>query len=329
MSTAIPTVMPWRHAGTICGAALVLGVAGFVMQGSAGSMAATAGFAVGLFATLSAGGRGALVSGAGYLAAAALLLAFPNVAVLLALCLALSAASAVEVLKAGSRMSIMVLMGFILFAIAARRGGDVWMLPLAAAGLVVGWWATAHLRLSGVLRLPLASRHDAIRLGLFLGLGVVLSVGMAYWIELPHAYWIVILFLSRSLMPMQQHPGALLKYGHGAALGVVAAVVVEALGTPDALRLLLALAAFVPGLRYMIHPLPISAAAMTAGVLLASAPTPGDAGFRAGAIVLVIGLILFLTLVLERVMPKLAEPTPSVPVRDESQDSGAGKAAAE
>ena len=55
----------------------------------------------------------------------------------------------------------------------------------------------------------------------------------------------------------------------------------------------------------MPHPRPIAVAAMTAGALLASAPTLGAATFRAEAVVMVIALILFLTLVLERVMPRL------------------------
>jgi len=89
------------------------------------------------------------------------------------------------------------------------------------------------------------------------------------------------------------------------------------LGTPDAWRLVLALVAFVVGLRFMPHPLPISSATMTAGILLASAPTPGEAAFRAEAVVLVIALILFLTLFLERIVPKLPDPQPSVqPGRD-------------
>ena len=163
----------------------------------------------------------------------------------------------------------------------------------------------AYLRLSGILRHPPASGTEAVKLGLFLGVGVAISVGLAMSINLPQAYWIVILFLSRSLMPTQDLPGALLKYGHGAALGVVAAVLIELAQTPDALRLLLALAAFVLGLRFMPDPRPVSSAAMTAGLLLASAPTPGAATFRAEAVVLVILLILFLTLILDRVMPKL------------------------
>ena len=315
--TAIPTVMPWRYALLICAAALVLGIAGYALTGSAGSMAATAGFAVGLFAALSAGGRGVAVAGPGFIAACALVLIFPGMPVLLGICLALSVMAAVEVARSGTRMSVMVLMGVILFAIATARVGDLRMLALASAGLGIGYLVIVQLRLSGILRAPQASRADAVGLGIFLVVGVTVSVGLALTINLPHAYWIVILFLSRCLMPMQNRPGALLKYGHGAALGVMAAVLIELLGTPDAWRLVLALVAFVVGLRFMPHPLPISSATMTAGILLASAPTPGEAAFRAEAVVLVIALILFLTLFLERIVPKLPDPQPSVqPGRD-------------
>ena len=71
-----PVVLPLRHALTICGAALVLGVSGFAAAVSAGSMAATTGFAVGLFAALSAGQNGAMIAGLGFIAAAGLVVAF-------------------------------------------------------------------------------------------------------------------------------------------------------------------------------------------------------------------------------------------------------------
>lgn len=304
-NTAIPTVLPWRYALTICGTALGLGITGFTLIGSAGSMSAIAGFAVGLFAALSGGLRGALIAGLGFIGAAGLVLAFPVLPVLLAVCLALSALAAIEVARAGTRMAVMVLMGLILFAIAVERGGDLRMLTLAAPGLGGGYLVIAVLRLSSILRAPPASRAEAVRLAIFLSLGVALSIGLAMAVNLPHAYWIVILFISRCLMPMQDSPGALLKYGHGAALGVLAAMLIELAGLPDAWRLLLALAAFVLGLRFLPHPQPIAVAAMTAGALLASAPTLGEATFRAEAVVMVVALILFLTLILERVMPRL------------------------
>lgn len=307
---AVPTVMPWRYALTICGAALILGIAGHVVLGSPGSMVAMAGFAVGLFATLSRGVKGALIAGCGFLVAAAVGQAFPVMPVLLAVCMIVSALAVVEVALWGTRMSVMMLMGVILTAIATERGGDFRMLAMAAAGLAVGQLVMTHLRLSGILRHPVVRPAEAVKLGLFLGIGVALSIGLAVTINLPHAYWIVILFISRSLMPMQHKPGALFKYGHGAALGVLAAILIELTGASDALRLLLALAAFVLGLRFMPNPLPVSSAAMTAGILLASAPMPGDAIFRVEAILLVIALILFLTLILERVVPKLLK-TPS------------------
>lgn len=303
---AIPSVVPWRHALTICAAALGLGLGGYVLSGSAGSMAALAGFAVGLFAALSGGRRGALIACLGFVAAAGLVLAFSGLPMLLALSLGLSALATVEAVQSGTRMSVMGLLGIILVAMAIDRGGDVRLVPQAVLGLGAGYLVIRHLQLFAILPAPLASRPEAIRLGLFLAVGVVLSISLALAIDLPHSYWIVILFLSRCLMPMQDHPGALVKYGHGAALGVLAAVVIELAGTPETVRLLLALVAFGLALRFMPHPLPISSAGMTAGVLLSSAPTPHDATFRIEVVFLVIALILFLTLMLDRVAPRVA-----------------------
>lgn len=302
---AVPTVLPWRYALTICAAALGLGIAGHAATGSAGSMAATAGFSVGLFAALSGGLRAMLIAGIGFICAAGLVLALPVLPVVLALCIALSVGAAVEVARVGTRVSVMVLLGVVLFAIATERGSDVRMLAMGAVGLGGGYLVTSHLRMSSILRPLRANRAEAIRLAIFLSVGIALSIGLAMAINLPHAYWIVILFVSRCLMPMQDRSGALLKYGHGAALGVAGAILIELVGTPDTWRLLLALAAFGLGLRFLPHPKPISAAAMTAGVLLVSAPTPTEATFRIEAVFLVIALILFLTLMLERVVPRL------------------------
>ncbi|MES2551457.1 MAG: hypothetical protein V4630_17465 [Pseudomonadota bacterium] len=215
----------------------------------------------------------------------------------------------------GTRVSVMVLLGVVLFAIATERGSDVRMLAMAAVGLGGGYLVTAHLRMSSILRPPRANRAEAIRLAIFLSVGVALSIGLAMAINLPHAYWIVILFVSRCLMPMQDRSGALLKYGHGAALGVAGAILIELVGTPDTWRLLLALAAFGLGLRFLPHPKPISAAAMTAGVLLVSAPTPTEATFRIEAVFLVIALILFLTLMLESCQGLWAHRPPSPQAR--------------
>jgi hypothetical protein len=200
-----PAVLPWRYAPTICAAALALGIAGFAATGSAGSMAATAGFAVGLFAALFHGLRGVLIAGFGFIAAAGLVLASPVLPVLIAVCSALSILTAAEVASAGTRMSVMVLMGLILFAIAVERGSDLGMLALAAFGLGGSYLVIA------VLCLPSILRAKAVRLALFLSVGVALSIGLATAINLPYAYWIGILFISRCLMPMHDKAGALFK----------------------------------------------------------------------------------------------------------------------
>ena len=76
-------------------------------------------------------------------------------------------------------MAVVVLMGVILFAIATERGGDFRMLALAALGLGGGYLVTAHLRLSAILHPPLAAQAEAVRLAIFLAVGVARSIGLA------------------------------------------------------------------------------------------------------------------------------------------------------
>jgi hypothetical protein len=144
--------LPWRYALTICAAALGLGIAGYAATSSAGSMAATAGFSVGLFAALSGGLRASLIAGLGFTCAAGLVLSVPVLPVVLALCIALSLIAAVEVARVGTRISVMVLLGVVLFAIATERRSDVRTLAPAAVGLGGGYLVTAHLRMSSILR---------------------------------------------------------------------------------------------------------------------------------------------------------------------------------
>ncbi len=63
---------------------------------------------------------------------------------------------------------------------------------------------------------------------------MALCVGLAMLIHLPHVCWTVIPIVARCMMPMQDRPGALFEYGHGAAFGVLATILIELAGPPDA-----------------------------------------------------------------------------------------------
>lgn len=93
-------------------------------------------------------------------------LAFPA---LLAVRAVLSIIAGADVARNGKRMSAMMVMGVILFAIADERRSNTRML---AIGLGEGYLATVHFRLMSTLNAPLADHAEAVRPVLFLAVGV-------------------------------------------------------------------------------------------------------------------------------------------------------------
>jgi hypothetical protein len=100
-----------------------------------------------------------------------------------------------------------------------------------------------------------------------------------------------------------------LRFGKGAAIGVAAAIAVESLGLPAWTHLALSLCAAWVGMRYMVHPLPISSAAFSAAILLGTAPTLPDAILRLQAIALVVALVLVLALAFDVALRRLTSRT--------------------
>jgi hypothetical protein len=310
-------VFPWRHAFLLVGASLLIAVPSFLMAGQVAAIASVAGFMTGGFAASSAGLRGTLAGGAGLLAALALLLISQSLPIFAAVCALLCLAAGVEASRQGTRISVMVLLGVTVMAVALARGPDPLILPLAVLGLATGHFVIGHLGLTGMLcGRPAAARHAA-RLGLFLAFGMALSVVFVALMDGQRSYWIALLFVSRALVPFPDRKEPLLRYGTGAAAGVLAAVLIEAMGLPDVLRLLLALGALVLGIRFLIHPMPIAPAMMTMAVLLGTAPTAAEALFRAEAIALVFAIILMVGLVVDQLWAAVPGP----------EDDGSGQGA--
>jgi hypothetical protein len=184
--------------------------------------------------------------------------------------------------------------------VALHQGPQPQMLAFAVLGLVAGHFAVGHLSLTGILRAPPEPSQHAIRLGAFLGLGLALSLICVALIPEHRSYWIAILFVSRALIPFPDSKRPLLRYGKGASVGILAAVLVEALAPPDALRMLIACAALVLGIRFLPNPGSVGTAMMTVAVLLGTAPTYAEAIFRAEAILLVFAIMVLVGVVLDR-----------------------------
>lgn len=298
--SATAPLVAWRHVLALTGAGLALGGLTGLVLGLAAVPAAIAGMAVGAYGTVSAGLRGGVAGGAGLLAVLVLLLLAPGPWLLGGLCAALCLAAGIELAQSGTRVSVMVLLALLVVALTHGTDADLRMLFPVAAGLVAGHLVIAGLGLTAMLRTRPAPFRQGLRLGLFLALGVGAALLLVALIEAPHSYWIAILFVSRALSPGPDAAAPLRRYGTGAAIGVVIAIGIEALGLPDALRLCLALGALGLALRYMLAPQPIGPAMSTVAVLLGTAPTLSEAVFRAESIGMVIGLVLLVGFVLDR-----------------------------
>lgn len=68
--------------------------------------------------------------------------------------------------------------------------------------------------------------------------------------------------------------------------------------SPIMLPVLIAFGALVPGLRFLHHPGPVGATAMTVAVLPGTVPRFAEAIFRAEAILLVFGIMIMVGVVL-------------------------------
>ncbi|WP_139165875.1 hypothetical protein [Paracoccus tibetensis] len=277
---------------------MALAIPCHVLAGPTGAVAALAGFACCAFGGAAAGMRGAAMGGAGLVAALALALVWPGWWAYALLCAALCAAAGIEAAARGTRIAIIVMLGVTLvFASGAPTGLPA--LAMAGLGAATGAVVMGHLALWSVIPPQRLSRAQGLRLALFLSLGVTLSLILG--LRAPqHGHWIAVLFMSRALVPFGQRRAPLMRYGTGAALGVSAALLIEAVHPPGLLRVALAIAAAVLGLRFMLHARPIGPAMTTLSVLLGTAPTMRDALFRAEAVAAALGIVVLAGLVLDR-----------------------------
>ncbi len=295
-----PALLPWRHVLTLTAVCLALGILFHLALGSAGAVIAVAGFALGGFATAAAGWRGCARGGAIFLPGLAILLAWPGPGALALVSAALCILAGIEVARGGTQITVMALLGLVMSFVAMAGGSDPWLMAPAAVGVVAGFLTLGSLGLAGVMRPGPAGARHGLRMALFLGAGMTISSLLVLNLDMPRSYWIAVLFLSRALIPFPDRIAPLQRYGTGAALGVLVAVGLEALALPVGIRLSIALAALVLGTRFMLHPRPIGPAMTTVAVLLGTAPTATEALFRAEAIGLVIGMIVLLGLLIDR-----------------------------
>ncbi len=293
-------LLSWRHVTVMFAASLGIVLAGYALAGQVGAVASLAGLMTGAFGSGSAGRPGALAGGAGLLFAFGVLNAGAGMPVGLGLTLLLCIAAGIEAARTGTRIAIMILLGLTLLMSASDPVPLARLLVPAVTGLATGHVLTRLLSLAGAIPAGVLPPHHAMRLVLFLAGGLALAQLCALLVGDPYGHWVVLLFVSRALVPFPHRKEPLLRYGTGAAIGVGAALMIEALHLPGLVRLLIAAGALVLGLRFMIHHRPIAPAMMTLAALLGTAPTVEAALARGETVALVLGIIPLVGLGLDR-----------------------------
>ena len=303
---APPPLPSWTATAIVLAVALAVFVPTYALFGSGATIAASGGFALGAFTVASVGLRGGWQVLAFGSVAALLPLAFPAPLFSTIVAVTLALLAGVELVRTGTRCMVMAIFAALAVQVGAAMSGGPWMGATFLAGVAAG---AVALRLAGLSAIVPAMREPPVvgaAMAVFLIVGLTISIALVLTLQGPRSYWIALLFVTRALLPLQAQRGAAIRFGKGAGLGVLLAVALELMALPTWVRLSVALFAGAIGMRYTIHPLPISSAAFSAAILLGAAATLREAIYRAEAIAIVVGLVLFLVFAMDRIWTRLA-----------------------
>lgn len=224
---------------------------------------------------------------------------------------ALILAAGVETVRFGGRSFVFALYGFLFALLVPGMPAPAETLPYAAVGVFWGWGAVQLMGASGKAASPPARPAFGVALVIFLAIGLAAATVIDRWIDTPHGYWIALFFTFRAVAPQGQTISGTVRFGLGAAIGSLSAILATTLHlSPDVLTPLAILLALF-GLRFLPHPGPWSTAAFSGAVLLAGSFNVQTEVFRieaaltavalAGGLALIIGMIW--RLILRKVDP--------------------------
>lgn len=314
---AAPRALPWSlairiAAGLLAPALLALAFA------PATILAAVGGSFLAIFGSFQGSTRRSLMGGAAVLLLFLVSQAAPGALDIRAVILCLALAAGIETVTQGGRSLTLSIFAAVMLIGAIRRYGappDLAALVFVAS-LAFGALLAEALNLSGKAALPPNDIRSGVEHALFLAIGLLLSLALVQRMEGAQALWIVQMFVLRAMAPPKLDPARTAQFVAGAVIGAGLAAGLETLGleTRAGLRLCLAALCLVVGLRFLPVGRTLSAAALTLAVLLATAPTPEAALFRAEAAgvsaALALGLLLILQHLAEWAWPRR---DPSVP----------------
>jgi hypothetical protein len=293
-------VLPWRLVMipfvVMCAVALAAAYAfGPVYASGAG-----AGVALGFFGTLFSSGRQSILCALAVVVATAASLWCPEWVRFAIIIPAMAAVAGRELAQDGTRTFIFAIISWILLLGPVLNGADAGILVLVfvlSAG--VGAALAAGMGAQGKVPPTDVETGYAVAHATALAIGLALALLIAKLFDAPQTHWIAMLFAVRALDPPGQHLHRATRRGFATVIGAGAAGLLVLLPLSPVAFKLIGAAFLLVGIRYLTSGAARSTAFMSAGVVLATAPTTETALFRIEAAVIAAALVVGLFLLVD------------------------------
>ncbi len=284
-------VLPWALVlkFVLAGSAAVVPAALF-FGGPSGAVAAVAGLAPSLFGALLSSQRDGALAAAMVAVALLLQILAPVPVTAWVLAIAFAVAAGTEATLTGGRAMVMALYAWLMLALLPSAPSPDQALPVVLLAAVWGTVSVWTLGLAG----RAAGRPAPASFGLGMSVFLIVGLSLTGWLitrwDEPYAYWLALLFTFRAIAPPGQTIASALKFGTGAVLGSVVALLVSFVPLPAVAAWLISAVLATLGLRYLPNPRPWSAMAFTSAVLIGVATGAHNAVFRLEAAMTVVAL---------------------------------------
>lgn len=276
-------VLPWKFVAIVFAALAIAAVATAWLFERPMIPAALAGTIMGFFGTVLANRARALFAGAIVLLASLAGSEFPAWMIPVVIAPLLCAFSGWEIGKTGTRAHALGLLAWIMLIAPAGNGSALELFAAYIVPLLAGSLLAAGLGAEAIASKPPAGTRYGRAHAIALAIGLATSIILSWQFNHPGAHWIMTLFVVRALDDPGTHRKKALWTGLATMLGAVTAALVTLMPLPPSLFTVLGALFLLIGLRLMPLPDAKSSLLMSAGVVLATAPTLDAALYRGGA----------------------------------------------
>ncbi|WP_162797874.1 FUSC family protein [Sulfitobacter sp. JL08] len=319
--TQPPGVLPWRLVMIPLLVMCAVSMAAVYAFGPVYAAGAGAGVALGFFGTLFSTMRKSALGVLAVVIATAPTIWFPEWVRFAVVIPVMAALAGRELAQDGTRTFVFAIISWILLLGPALNGADGGILVLVfVLSACVGAGLAAAMGAQGKVPPTDVESGYAVAHAIALAIGLALALWIAKLFDTPHTHWIAMLFAVRALDPPGQHLHRATRRGFATVVGAGAAGLLVILPLSAVVFKLVGAAFMLVGIRYLTSGAARSTALMSAGVVLATAPTAETALFRIEAAVIAAALVVGLFLVTGYIRSLFRNRAGPVPDESLSQD---------